>query len=291
MNRLILTVLLLPISSLADDPFSCVDPDVADAFLGDSRRGRGEYSTYIPDGFVTTNTPRAFSLVGSQKLNSATTVVYTSDMTADASLGAAVVALAELGWTENEQRYRAVSGGFQTTSRPASILMCHDDYSGALSVIAADKEGRTFVSYAQRPTSQSCGATEPARIGHDPSEMMRLVPTLSMPDGVKAKSGGMGGNGHEVNSRVDISESTGRSDLMSFFENQIRDQKWEFQTSWSSHHSSGSVWTLYTEEDGLLVGTLHLYDSGIDPIRVRFSVTPTDPTKGTNSGGWSGSSN
>jgi hypothetical protein len=39
-------------ASYAEDLFSCVDSDVADAFLGDSYRGRGEYSTSIPDGIT-----------------------------------------------------------------------------------------------------------------------------------------------------------------------------------------------------------------------------------------------
>ena len=121
--------------------------------------------------------------------------------------------------------------------------------------------------------------------------MMRLVPMLQLPNGARASNTGMGGNGHEVSSHVDISGSLGRADLMSFFENQIRDHEWEFQTSWSSHHSSGSVWALDSAEDGLLIGTLHLFDSGIDPIRVRFSVTPSDPTKGDANSSWSGSSN
>jgi hypothetical protein len=121
--------------------------------------------------------------------------------------------------------------------------------------------------------------------------MMRVVPTLQLPADAKASNTGMGGNGHQVGSHVDISGSLGRSDLLSFLEDQIRDQEWEFQTSWSSHHSSGSIWALDTVEDGLLIGTLHLFDSGIDPIRVRFSVTPADPTKGKDQGSWSGSSN
>jgi hypothetical protein len=121
--------------------------------------------------------------------------------------------------------------------------------------------------------------------------MMRLVPTLKLPEGIKATNTGMGGNGHEVGSRVDISGAMGRSALQNFFEDQIRNQSWEFQTGWSSHLSSGSVWTLDSADDGILIGTLHLFDSGVDPIRVRFSVNPADPTKGKDHGSWSGSSN
>ena len=291
MRQACFLILAIAHSAYADDPFSCVDPVVADAFLGDSYRGRGEYSTSIPEGFAALNVPSGLSLVGSQTGNSMTTVVYRANMGADESLDAAVAAMANAGWTENEQQHRGVTGGFQTGSRPKAAVLCHDDYAGALSVVAADKSGQIFVSYVQHPTSQSCGAAEPAPIRHDPSEMMRLMPTLRLPEGTTATNTGMGGNGHEVSSRVDISGALGRSDLISAFENQIRDQGWEFQTSWSSHHSSGSVWAQDTVEDGLLIGTLHLFDTGTDPIRVRFSVNPADPTKGKDQGSWSGSSN
>lgn len=284
-------ILAIAHSAYADDPFACVDPDVADAFLGDSYRGRGEYSTSIPHGFADLNVPSGLSLVGSQTVDSMTTVVYKANMGTDQALNAGVAAMAETGWTENVQQHRQVRGGFQAGSRPTATVLCNDDYSDALSIITADKAGQTFVSYVQHAASQSCGVAEPAPIRHNPSEMMRLVPTLHLPAGAKASDTGMGGNGHQVSSRVDITGALGRSDLLSFFENQIRDHEWEFQTSWSSHHSSGSVWALDTVDDGLLIGTLHLFDSGADPIRVRFSVTPADPTKGKDHGSWSGSSN
>jgi len=284
-------ILAIAQSAYAEDPFACVDPDVAAAFLGDPYQGRGEYSTSIPDGFATLIVPSGLSFVGSQTTNSMTSVVYKAKQNTDSALNAAVAAMANAGWSEGAQQNRGAIGGFQTASRPTATMLCHDDYDGALSVIAADKSGQTFISYVQHSTSQSCRIAQPARVQHDPSEMMRLVPTLKLPEGVKASNTGMGGNGHEVGSHVDISGQLGRSDLSSFFENQIRDQGWEFQTSWSSRHSSGSVWALDTIEDGLLIGMLHVFDSGVDPVRVRFSVNPADPTKGEDRGSWSGSSN
>lgn len=288
------SILILAISaaSYAEDPFSCVDPNVADAFLGDSYRGRGEYSTSIPDGFTTLHVPAGLSLVGSQIVDSMTTVVYKTSMDAESALGAAAGAMAKSGWAENAERPRRVSRGFQTSSRtrPMATVLCNDDETGALSVIANDKSGHTFVSYVRHSASQSCDDAPARPLRHDPSEMMRIVPTLKLPEGARATNTGMGGDGDEVGSRVDISGAMARSELQNFFEDQIRNQSWEFQTGWSSHLSSGSVWMLDSAEDGVLIGTLHLFDSGGDPIRVRFSVNPADPTKGTDNGSWSGSS-
>jgi len=284
-------MLAISAASYAEDPFSCVDPDVADAFLGNSYQGRGEYSTSIPDGIAALNVPAGLSLVGSHTVDSRTTVVFKTRLGAERALDAVSSKMAESGWAENAERYRGVSGGFQTRSRPMAKVYCHDDEPGALSVISNDQSGQTFVSYVRHPASQSCGEAPEAPLHHNPSEMMRLVPTLKLPDGAKASNTGMGGNGHEVGSHVDISGAMGWSEIQNFLEDQIRNQNWEFQTGWSSHLSSGSVWALNSAEDGILIGTLHLFDSGAGPIRVRFSVNPTDPTKGTANSSWSGSSN
>ncbi len=286
-------ILAIAPSAYAEDPFSCVDPDVADAFLGGLYRQSGEYSTAIPDGFATMNVAAGLSLIGSHTTNSMTSVVYKSDMGKQLAFDAAVSAMADDGWTELEQQHRAVTGGFQSGPQPTAIAtaLCHEDQTNALRITAADKSGQTFVSYVHHSGSQSCGGAPAAPLHHDPSEMMRLVPTLKLPDGTTPSNTGMGGNGHEVGSHVDISGATGRSVLQNFFEDQIRNQRWEFQTSWSSHLSSGSVWMLDSADDGVLIGTLHLFDSGVDPIRVRFSVNPTDPTKGAANSSWSGSSN
>jgi hypothetical protein len=290
MRYVSLLMLAISAASYAEDPFACVDPDVADAFLGNSYQERGEYSTSIPDDFVPLDVPGGLSLVGSQIVDSMTTVVYKTKMDAGAALDAAVGAMAKSGWVENEERQWGVSGGFQTSSMPMATVLCHDDEPDALSIIAIDKSGRTFVSYMRHSASQSCGDAPTAR-HYDPSEMMRLVPALKLPKGAKATNAGMGGSGNEVGSHVDISGAMGRSELQNFFEDQIRNQGWEFQTGWSSHLSSGSVWTLESADDGILIGTLHLFDSGGDPIRVRFNVNPADPTKGTNDVSWSGFSN
>ena len=292
MRGLFLLIVALSNAAYADDPFACVDPDVADAFLGDPYRGRGEYSTMIPDRFVNLNLPAGSSLIGSQSANSMTTVVFKTKLDRVPALTAAVDAMTRSGWTEYEHERRGITGGFQTNNRPISATaLCNDEIPGALSVIASEKSGQTFVSYVHHPDSPSCGVKQPVEVMHDPSEMMRLVPRLKLPERATATNSGMGGNGHQVSSHADVSGPVSRSDLSDHLENQIRDQGWEFQTSWSSHHSSGSVWALDTVDDGLLIGTLHLFDSGVEPIRVRFSLTPADPAKGKDRGSWSGSSN
>lgn len=288
MKRACILILGLAQTAYADDPFACVDPDVVDAFLGDPFRGRGTYSTNLPDEYADLKLPPGLSLVASQRMDSGTTVVYKTNGVREEALDAAVEAMAAIGWAEKEPQNRRGTGGFQTSAqRFSATMLCHDDSAGALHITATDKADRTFLYYGLQPVSPTCGDEDPPHVGHDTSEIMSLLPTLRLPEEVTATSNGMGGNGHQVSSRVDVSGPLSRSDLSTFLEDQIRDQQWEFQTRWSSLNSSGSVWALETVDSGLLVGTLHLMDAGADPIRIRFSVTPADPTKGKSRGTWS----
>ena len=290
MKWTILLAAIVTSASFAKDPFSCVDPDFAEAFLGNSPYGRALHSTSIPDTFPVFDVPGGFELVGSKTINSSSTVVYRTRMGAQSALDGATKTMNRDGWAQSStQQHRR--RGFSARSTPSSALLCREGNTDAVSIYAADKGGQAFVSFMQHDGTQSCGAPAPASPHHDPSTMMRLLPDLELPEGVTATGTGMGGSGHEVSSRVDLSGASSRPDLISHFEDQIQQQGWEYQTNWSSRLSSGSVWMLDSAEEGVLIGTLHVFDTGADPVRLRFSVTPADSSKGSNGGSWSGSSN
>jgi len=284
-----LLMLAISAASYAEDPFSCVDSDVTEAFLGNSYLERAAYSTSIPDGFLPLNVPGGLSLVGSKLSDSTTTVVYRATMEAESAFDAAVEAMARSGWAENRGQGLGMMGGFQTIPRPVAAVLCHDDEPGALVVSANDRTGRTFVSYEHHSDSSNCVDAPATVLDEDPFKMMRLLPRLKVPKGVEATNGGSGGYSGGVASNIDISGGTGRSELKNFCEDQLRNQSWEFQTGWSSDLSSGSVWTFNLKDDGLLIGTLHLFDSGSEPIRVRFDASPADPKRGMETGTWSSS--
>lgn len=279
-----LLMLSISAASYAEDPFSCVDPDVSDVFLGNMYRDRGVYSISIPDGFPSLNVPVDLLLVGSKVVDTGSTIVYKTNMGSEPAFKLAIKDIGESGWTEILERYRSGSRGFQSRSKPMSAILCNDDESGSMSVVSYNKSGQTFVTYVHHATSQPCDGPPSFPPGHDTSEIMGLVPTLMLPEGVKSSNSGFEGRGDDVISRVDISGATGRSELLNYLEGQVQQQGWEFQTSWSSQHSSGSIWALNTDEDGILIGTLHVFDSGVDPIRVRFNVNATDPIKRTING-------
>lgn len=289
MRCICLLILAASVASYAEDPFSCVDSAVADAFLAGPYQERAQYSTSIPDGFITLAVPEGLSLVGSKVEGSGMSVVYKASMDPGPALAAAVGAMAQSGWVENEGQAWGMSGGFRDRSQPVATMLCHDEEPGALSIMSVDRSQHTLVTYAHYAEVHYCTQAPGAARYDGPLRMMRLLPNLTLPEGVEATNSGSGGGTGEVSSHVDLSGGMGRSDLQTYFEEQVRNQKWEFQTGWSSGLSSGSIWTRSSKSDGILIGTLHLFDSGSDPIRVRFDISPAVPaTRQHNENVWTG---
>lgn len=292
MSRFLVIFIVVISNAYAEDPFACVEPDVRDAFLGNTYAENSEYSDKMPEDFVDFLPPENLTLIGSVFSDSMTSVVFGSSVEKEKAFRSSMLSLSRSGWVEKEDLRSGGAGGFQVRSNDLIMgVLCKDGHDAAVTVLAGQKSGKTLVSYIQHSGAHSCAEKQVSIAPRDPTEMMRVIPALSLPAGARATNTGMGGSGHQVSSHVDVSGLASRSDLASFIEEQIGNQGWEFQTSWSSHNSSGSVWVRETGEDGLLVGVLHLFDSGADPIRVRFSVSPSNPSGDTYRGSWSGSRN
>ena len=289
MNRFVLLILSVSTASFADDPFACVDPDVANAFLGGWYQSPPSYSTSVPDEFVKLHIPARLTLVGSQVGDSNMSVVYQTEMSAKAALSRAVIALTDAGWIEMADQRMSAMRGFQSSMRPQSTSLCRDDQPAALSVIAISKSGQTYVSYSMHSQLQSQACGEPAAAARIsvPRTLMAHLPILRLPEDAKSSNVGAGGSGDEVNSRVDVLTTMSRAGLLSFLGDQIQNQQWVFDTNWSGELSSGSLWTLDTPDDGMLIGTLHIFGPSVSAVRVRFSVSSTEPKIGGVQGSWS----
>jgi len=288
MNRFVLLILTASTASFADDPFACVDPDVADAFLG-GNRNPPTYSTSVPDKFAELNVPTRLTLVGSQVAGTHMSVVYKTQMNTEAALSSAVSAMTDAGWTKMQVHGMSQRRGFQTSTIPQATSLCSNDKSGALSVMANSKSGQTYVSYSMygQLQSQVCSESTPTARMDPYRALMGNLPVLKLPEDAKSSNVGGGGSGDEVNTRVDVLTAMSRAELLSFLGDQIQDQQWVFDTNWSGEMSSGSLWTLDTPEDGMLIGTLHIFGPSVGAVRVMFSVSPIEPKVGRQRGSWS----
>lgn len=289
MNRSILLAFVVSTSSFADDPFACVDPDVANAFLGGWYQSLSTYSTSVPDNFAELSVPAGFTLVGSRVAESHMSVVYKTEMNVDAALSSAVSAMTDAGWMKMKDQRMSARGGFQTSTRPQATSLCRDDKPRVLSAISHRKSGQTYVSYSMHNQiqAQPCGEPTPTPRFDPYRTLSGHLPVLKLPEDAQSSNVGGGGGGDEVNSHVDVLTTMSRAALLRFFGDQIRDQQWVFDTNWSGELSSGSLWTLDTRDDGILIGTLHIFGPSVGAVRVRFSVSPAKPKVGGQQGGWS----
>jgi hypothetical protein len=277
-------------TALASDPFECVDPDLVSAFVGHRHLGPASYSTEIPENFVLLDMPEGLALVGSEIADSRSEVVFKTYRKPAEAFDAAVAKMGLSGWQESPNDRGSHQRGFQTRSTSLAVTLCNADETDALAIVAREGRGQTLVSYTQLASGHACKVEESSRLVLRLNDMMLTeMPTMKLPSDVKPSNSGMNGGGDEFSSRVDVSGMANRSALQSDLERQIRAQGWEFQTGWTSRYSTGSVWTKDAGERGLLVGTLHFYGGDADPIRIRYSITPADPEKGVDRGGWSSS--
>lgn len=277
MYRSAFLLLLAPTLSIASDPLECVDPEFVRAFFAGRSSTPVSYSTEVPEHFEVRELPSDMKLVGSRNEKYATTVIFRTNQGVRDAYSELADILSEQGWEDITYERTPSRRGFRLAGQSLVAEYCRDIDDTNLAVIVSDRFGQTLISLEQygRKTMRGCLGT----IRERRRNLLDRLPILNPPDGAKTSNSIIGNNGHGVSTGVDVSASTGRDKLLGFFEDQIRDQSWIFLTRWSSDLSSGSVWSQNTSEQGILIGTLHVYDAGGDPVRVQFSIDSADPAK------------
>lgn len=277
MNRSAFLLLLAPTLAIAGDPLQCLDPAFVSGFLSGTDAEPVSYSTEAPEDFEIRELPSYMSLVGSRNMEYSTNVVFRTDQQVRDAYLALADFLSEQGWEDITYDRSPSRRGFQSSGQWQVAEFCREIDHKNLTVTVSERSSQTFVSIRQydRKTLRGCLATERERR----RDLVDQLPILNPPEGAITSNRETGRNGHAVSTGVDVSTSISRDKLLGFLEDQIRDQDWSPQSSWSSGLSSGSVWSKNTSDQGVLIGTLHTYGAGGNPVRVRFSVDSADPRK------------
>ena len=282
MYRSALLVLLIPTLSVASDPMECVDPEFVRAFFSGTGSAPPTYSTEIPDHFDVPKLPSDMKPIGSRVEGNAMTVAFRSNQDLPDVFVRLAQALSEQGWKDVTYERSPSRPGFQLANRSRIAEYCREIDDANLAVVARKHSDQTLISIQQyeRRTMHGCeGTIRASRLS-----LLDRLPVMDPPDDAKTANTRIGTDGHTVSTTVDLSAAKDREELLGYFEDQIRDQNWIFKTRWSSDISSGSVWTQNTSAQGLLIGTLHVYGSGTEPVRIRFSIDSADPTKAVDHG-------
>jgi hypothetical protein len=280
MNSRFVSILLLPMTSLADDPFACVDPHVTAAFLYGGYDDESSFTTSVPADFADMQLPGDLNIVGSRINKWGAIVVYRTTQTADQALSEITKELSSTGWSDATRESTRALGGFQTRSIPETTVFCRNDGPGIVNVTAWEINETTYVQFSrgQNPKAANCGSLlSSGHHGHS-FELMSFMPVLELPKDVKTSQGsGGGGSSDQVYSNVIVTTEIARSALIAFFGDQIREQDWNYDASWTGSVSSGSLWIRDDSEIGLLVGTLSITGTTDGAYKVQFDLASTDP--------------
>lgn len=265
----------------AADPFACVDSDIRLAFLDQNYLGNTVYSTEPLALSRELTVPQDLSLIGSKVAPESTTVVYKSKLDAKGAMKSAVSQISKAGWSPQLNDGFSGMKGFQMKQYPQTRWLCRDGSPGALAISTVTREASTLVSYILHSKVEVCASNSRMPMRNHIRDYYAEMPELSLPDDVTASNYGSGGSGNDFGTHVDLAGSMSRTELMSFFNDQIREQGWAFQTDWVSRYASGSVWARESEDRGLLIGSLQLIEtSESTPVRVRFSFSPASEQAG-----------
>ena len=278
MKRLILLSLIFPVSAFADDPFACVDKEFTDAFLGNAYFGRPTYSTELPDVFGELPVPDFLSLIGSEFSSHSIRAIYSTDTAAEEAVSAAVEEISGDEWRNLPDAMQMRSRGFQNPAVPRMARLCRDIEPGLLSINASESGGRTYLSvsltnYSNGQTCADLEAQSDGRSYRGPLDYMEDLPDLTLPDDAQTAGTGQGGNGNEYYSQVIVNTAMSRDSLVSFLGDQIRDQGWVYDTTWSGNLSAGTIWSKSPPDEETLIGILHAYGEKPGTYHVRFGVS------------------
>ena len=275
MHRLAIVCLFLPAVALADDPFACVSPEVREAFLT-GYPVSSEYSTKLPIGFPEHGVPPGTSLVGSQLNETYARVVYAASANVGDAVEFITTSLARDGWIDLGNPQAGSTAGFQVGSPRLHRQLCHDNGTRILSIGTNGTEGSRLVAVSMfaDPESSSCEerSTE-NRSPHDQMALFHEMPDLILPDDVDSNHRGSGGSGREFESHISVATDVSRDNLVALLDDQIRDQGWSFDASWTGTRSSGSSWYKESAEGQEMIGMLHSYGANSTAYNLRFSIT------------------
>ncbi len=236
----ILTMCILPAHS--ESPIDCVDPDFANTLLALPGRSTPAYSTALPPGVLLPAVPEGFELIGSRDMQSAALVAYKTEKTPAAAISEL---RSESGpdWKMNNHDSVFMYGGFrlrESRTPETTFMLCRDGVGQAnVSVRDAGTSGTyaTIMLYKNKPVCEEIGK-------HRFLEEDRpKIPLLLLPeDASLLDSLGTGGAGKTMSTGALFKTALPMATTMAAFNDQLLEQGWTLEASWSGSSTQGSAW-------------------------------------------------
>lgn len=120
---------------------------------------------------------------------------------------------------------------------------------------------------------QSCNELlDRSRYSYHPLALQKELPVLNLPDGVRSGSQGSGGGGDESDTHVAVVTDMPKESLVAVLNDQIRDQGWVLDASWSGSRSAGSAWAKESADGEPMIGMLTAYGGSDEAYTLRFEI-------------------
>ena len=269
---------LVSLSAFGQDLLQCVNPDVINTLLMVSREAP-EYTLTPdrPDVLAGFSAPPEFAWIGSRSTAFDVKAAYRTDLEPLAARQAFVAAMQGQGF----QVLSEDDSGFVLTSPPLLTSMCRESVVGTIILREVGNARYLTVSFPNQIQPRSCEAmrNQTASVGRRGFD---LIPKLITPPEVEISrrpgalpTGSGSGSNDSFTSSIEVQGVDSMSGLASLLSDQIRDQGWSADSSWSGSVSAGSTWM--RDDDGtLLAGQLIVRSIGAGYYDLSFTLSSVD---------------
>ncbi|MDJ0879998.1 MAG: hypothetical protein QNI86_15365 [Halieaceae bacterium] len=255
----ILTMCILPAHS--ESPIDCIDPDFANTLLRLPGQATPTYSSTVPPGNQLPPVPDSFELIGSRNMQNAVLVAYKSGQPPAAAIGE-LRSEPSPGWKMNNEDTGILYGGFrlQASRTPdTTFQLCRDGVGQArISVRGAESSGSyaTVMLYKNQVVCDEI--SKPRFLDEDRPK----IPLLLLPeDASLLDSLGTGGGGKTMSTGALFKTALPMATTMAAFNDQLLEQGWTLEASWSGSSTQGSAW-MSSDNDSYGVLSLAVIGNG-----------------------------
>jgi hypothetical protein len=304
--------LMIPTMSQSATEFEGSIPvELVKIFLNAPMIGNVMIYTDLPDNFPIFEMPDDFTILGSIDQGFMGRAVMETDLETEEASTLLFNSLLAEGWQDMTVELPAQQTGF--VSRNLSVVglgmsLCHDDL-GSLLVQAVSGEGNSIVSLIRSgsvsqgmvnmQSNFTCEQQRAMQQGGGPFSRMdinegvrKYMPRMEMPElpGVTGfpglYGGGGGGSMNDWEMRSNLPVDWELAEVLGYFSEQINEQGWDVDTSWSGDIAAGGVWTKTGDEDMELYGMLSIVQIADENFELKFRLFTTgQPANGFFTGG------
>ncbi len=285
--------LILALSTLVLTACAVQEPAVRDTIPRQLAEDLASGQIYLefPEGFPEFTMPEDIEVEGGLDRGSSLTVVLKSELSTDVMEETIRAELTRSGWTELETRTSQPRGGFvgNVTPMQARLLrsqLCHDRY-GMISIGPRSRQGiynRVGMDWNYNASNPRITCAQQSEQRQDApvrflAGINEHMPILELPEEDRGSrfrppfGSGISGSGDAYTTRSPLLLDWDMAEINRWFADQLNNQDWEHDVSWTGESTAGSTWSKLIDDDTELAGLLDIIHVEDDNYHLRFRLS------------------